>query len=54
LTSIPEQFPERKAESIFAAFNESMPSAFERYSTSKLLEVFAVREIAKRGVFILL
>lgn len=48
---IDRQFPERKADNIFAALNQSMPSWMERYSTSKLLEIFAVREIAKRGMF---
>ncbi|OAA76098.1 NAD(P)-binding domain protein [Akanthomyces lecanii RCEF 1005] len=42
-------FSERKAENIFAEFNKSMPSAMGRYSTSKLLQIFVVREIAKRG-----
>jgi hypothetical protein len=50
LTSRWEQFTERKADNIFAAFNKSMPSTMKRYSTSKLIEIFAVREIAKRGI----
>lgn len=50
LTNRWKQFNERKADNIFAAFNKSMPSTMERYSTSKLLEIFAVREIAKRGI----
>jgi hypothetical protein len=28
-----------------------MPSPMERYSTSKLLEIFVVREIAKLGTY---
>ncbi|KAK2007360.1 NAD(P)-binding protein [Colletotrichum eremochloae] len=41
-------FTERKAVNIFAAFNKSMLGTMNRYSTSKLLEIFVVREIAKR------
>ncbi|KDN71691.1 putative short chain dehydrogenase [Colletotrichum sublineola] len=41
-------FTERKAVNIFAAFNKSMLGTMNRYSTSKLVEIFVVREIAKR------
>lgn len=43
------QFPERKAPSIFATLNSEKEARMrDRYNVSKLLEVFACREIAKR------
>lgn len=49
LTNGWQQFNERNADNMFAAFNKSKSNTMERYSTSKLLEIFVVREIAKRG-----
>ncbi|KAI9706662.1 MAG: hypothetical protein M1836_003671 [Candelina mexicana] len=43
-------FPERKSENIFATLNDEKTARMgDRYNVSKLLEVFAVREIAKQS-----
>jgi NAD(P)-dependent dehydrogenase (short-subunit alcohol dehydrogenase family) len=43
------RFPEWQAENLFAALDdEKATNMVERYATSKLLEIFAVREIAPR------
>ncbi|TKA49472.1 hypothetical protein B0A54_00138 [Friedmanniomyces endolithicus] len=48
LTIVSSEFPERKDPSIFPALNDpSKARMMDRYNVSKLLEVFACREIAR-------